>query len=321
MELDVSFADILAAQERLAPYLPPTPCVRSAALSEKLGAEVWLKLESQQPSGSFKVRPALNSMLVAQRQARERGVVTSSSGNFAQGVAYAGTMLGISTQIVMMRGASDYKRRRTERFGGEVVPCGDDFSDRWTTTERVQQETGRLLVHPFNSVETIAGDGVAGTEIYQHLAKPFDAIVPVSGGGLLSGIAIATRHHCGPDARILGVQPERNGAWAKSWEAGEPVTIELGETAADALIATRPGDRTYRVVRHYGDGIALVTEDQMWAAVRFLAEEQKIVAEPGGAVAVAALLAGAVVPVDRPVVCVISGGNILPAALAHRLAG
>ena len=144
---------IREARRRLSDYLRPTPLVLSDALSRDLGRRVWLKLESQQPTGAFKVRPAFNSILSRLDQARRVGVVTSSSGNFAQATAYAARELGVSAQIVMMKNASPFKRERTEQFGGEVVLCENTFQDRWDTTFRVQEETGRLLLHPYDSDE------------------------------------------------------------------------------------------------------------------------------------------------------------------------
>ena len=165
----MTFETIQAAQERLAEYLRPTPLILSEILSDDLGCRVWLKLESQQPTGSFKVRPAFNKLLCDLDEARRVGVVTSSSGNFAQATAYVARELGISAQIVMMRNASQFKRERAEHFGAEVILCENTFEDRWNTTFRIQKETGRLLLHPYDSDETIAGNGTIGLEVLEVL--------------------------------------------------------------------------------------------------------------------------------------------------------
>ena len=189
LELD----PILEARQRLAPLLPPTPLVHSLALSRAAGLKVWLKLETQQPTGSFKIRPALNGALVHFEQARHAGVIASSSGNFAQAVAYAARELALDAQIVMMSNSSPYKIAETKALGAKVVLCGNTFEERWETTYRIQRETGRVLLHPYDSVETIAGDGTLGLELLEQLQGAFTVVVPVSGAGLISGVATALK--------------------------------------------------------------------------------------------------------------------------------
>lgn len=310
--------EVLRARERLAPLLPPTPLVLSAALTRAMGRRVWLKLETQQPTGSFKVRPALNGALVHLDEARRAGVLASSSGNFAQAVAYAARELGLDAQIVMMSNSSPYKIRETEALGAKVVLCGNTFEERWETTFRLQRETGRLLLHPYDSVETIAGDGTLGLELLDQLPGKFTVLVPVSGGGLISGVAVAVKS-ARPGCRVVGVQPQANASLARSLEAGERVNVGPVRTIADALVASSPGEHTFQIIREKVDGVVLVSEEEIKAAVRELAFKQKIVAEPGGAVAVAALLAGKVQPGTDDVVCVISGGNVMPSALVDLL--
>ncbi len=310
---------IAEARARLAPHLPPTPLVSSAGLSAQVGAPVLLKLETQQPTGAFKVRPALNGMLAHLEQARGRGVVASSSGNFAQAVAWAAAKLGASSQIVMMRGASAYKRERTRGYGAEVVLCDDTYESRWETTYRIERETGRLLLHPYDAPETIAGDGVIGLELLDQLDGPFTALVPISGGGLISGIATALKE-LRPGCRVIGVQPTANPSMRDSLRAGKRVKVDPAPSLADALTVATPGERTFELVQRYVDDVVLVTEEEMIAAVRALASEQKLVVEPGGAVGVAALLAGKIDTGGLPAVCVLSGGNIEPYKLAGLLA-
>jgi threonine dehydratase len=279
---------------------------------------VWLKLESLQPTSSFKVRPAFNAILAHLEQARSAGVVTSSSGNFAQATAYAARQLGVSAQIVMMRGASPFKIERTRQFGGEVVLCEDSFESRWETTFRIQRESGRLLLHPYDSEETIAGDGTVGLELLEVLDNEFCVVVPVSGGGLLAGIASALKAFR-PACRVIGVQPKANPSMAESKRQGRRVTVPPLGSMADALSVPTPGELTFEIASELMDDIVLVEEDEFAAAVRLLAEEQKLVVEPGGAAAVAAWMAGKIDNSGLDVVCIVSGGNVVPAKFAELL--
>jgi threonine dehydratase len=314
----MDFATIQAARKRLAPYLRTTPLVYSVPLSRAAGRNVWLKLETQQPTGSFKVRPALNSALVHLVAARKAGVVTSSSGNFAQGVAWAARELGLDATIVMMDNSSPYKIAQTEGLGAKVVRCGNSFEERWETTFRLQRETGRVLLHPYDSEETMAGDGTVGLELLDQLPGDFTVAVPGSGGGLIAGIATAVKN-ARPACRVVAVQPEANGSLARSLEAGQRVNVGAVHTMADALVASTPGERTFAIAQQLVEMVVLVSEDEIARGVRELALQQKIVAEPGGAVAVAALLAGKLPAGSGDLVCVISGGNLTPETLAGLL--
>ncbi len=311
-------APIRKARVRLGGYLTPTPLTRSHFLSARTNREVRLKLETQQPTGSFKVRPALNGMLAHQEQAREAGVVTSSSGNFAQAVAYAASALGVDARIVMTEGSSAFKRERTEyfgrHFGCRIVLCENTFDARWKETLRIQRESGRLLLHPYDSVETIAGNGTLGLEILEQLPETFTVLAPISGGGLIAGIALAVKA-ARPECRIVGVQPQANPSMKLSLEQGERVAVAPAESLADALTVAVPGESTFQAAQELVDRVVLVSEAEIAHAVRLLAMEQKLVVEPGGAVAAAALLAGAAPADESPVVCVLSGGNIHPIVL------
>lgn len=315
----MTIEQIRQARERLAPCLRPTPLVLSETLSRTAGLRVWLKLESQQPTGAFKVRPALNGMLARLDQARKAGVITSSSGNFAQAVAYAARKLGVSAQIVMMKNSSPFKIEGARKLGGEVVFCENTFKDRWDTTFRIERESGRLLLHPYDSEETIAGDGTIGLELAEQLAADFTVLVPISGGGLISGIASALKAQRA-GCRVIGVQPVANGSMKKSIEQGGRVTVTPAPSMADALVVATPGERTFAIVRKLVEDVVLVKEEEIASAVRTLAVEQKLVVEPGGAVGVAALLSGKIPAAGRDVVCILSGGNIHPAKLAELLA-
>jgi threonine dehydratase len=309
---------IQEANERIFSYVWHTPLVRSEPLTKFGQGKVWLKLESLQPTNSFKVRPAFNAMLAHLKQARQAGVVTSSSGNFAQATAYAARELGVSAQIVMMEGASPFKIERTRGFGGEVVLCENTFESRWDTTFQIQRDTGRLLLHPYDSEETIGGDGTIGLELLEALDSDFCVVVPISGGGLIAGIASAVKAFR-PSCRVIGVQPSANPSMAESKRQGSRVSVPPRGSMADALSVSTPGKLTFDIVHELVDEVVLVEEDEFAAAVRLLAEEQKLVVEPGGAAGVAAWMAGKIDNRGLDVVCIVSGGNVAPAKFAQLL--
>ena len=269
---------------------------------------VYIKLESRNPTGSFKVRPALNAVLADFAQAKAKGIVTSSSGNFAQAVAWAAREYGLSAQIVMMRSASAYKRQRTEELGAEVVLCDDSYASRWETTQRIERETGRLLLHPYDAVNTIAGDGTIGLELLEQLPGDFTILCPVSGGGLISGIASVVKTER-PNCRVYGVQPEKNPSMQRSLQAGEPTEIVPGPSLADALTVAKPGALTFRLIKATVEGVLLVSEESIARAVNYLWGVEKLVGEPGGSVGVAASLEGQATG-DGSLVLVLSGGNL-----------
>jgi len=307
----VDYANFEQARERLAPHLPPTPLVESDGLH--------LKLESLQPTGAFKVRPAMNSLLADLDRAKRKGVVTSSSGNFAQAVAWAATRLGVDAQIVMQRAASDFKRNRTRNFGGAVIPCDNTMEARAEATRRIVEETGRLLVHPYDSDETLAGDATVGLELLDQMDGDFCVVAPISGGGLIGGIAAAVKQRR-PGCQVIGVQPEANPSMRASIDADQRTSVSPKPSVADALVVSKPGERGFRMTQQYVDDVVLVSDDQMIDAVRQLAVQAKVVAEAGGAAPVAAVQSQKVRAGDLPIVCIISGGNVEPAKFAAWLA-
>jgi len=307
----VDYANFEQARERLAPHLPPTPLVESDGLH--------LKLESLQPTGAFKVRPAMNSLLADLDRAKRKGVVTSSSGNFAQAVAWAATRLGVDAQIVMQRAASDFKRNRTRNFGGAVIPCDNTMEARAEATRRIVEETGRLLVHPYDSDETLAGDATVGLELLDQMDGDFCVVAPISGGGLIGGIAAAVKQRR-PGCQVIGVQPEANPSMRASIDADQRTSVSPKPSVADALVVSKPGERGFRMAQQYVDDVVLVSDDQMIDAVRRLAVQAKVVAEAGGAAPVAAVQSQKVRAGDLPIVCIISGGNVEPAKFAAWLA-
>ncbi len=303
--------DLYAAKKRIQPYLAQTPLLLSSLLTKTLNQNIWLKLETQQLTGSFKTRPAFNNILMHLAKARAQGVIASSSGNFAQGVAYAARELNIKSMIVMTENTSLYKIERTKQLGAEVVLCGNSYEARHQTTDQLAKETGRLLLHAYDADETIAGDGTIGLEVSDALGETLNhemaVLVPVSGGGLIAGIALAlkTLH---PHCRMIGVQPEKNGSLAAALQSGKCVPIGPVQTIADALVASMTGEKPFALIQKYVDDVVLVTEEEIELATQFLIEQHKLVVEPGGAVTIAALLAKKVL--TKNCVCIISGGNI-----------
>lgn len=302
---------IYAAEERIRPYLKPTPLLYSNLLHRTLNLNVWLKLETQLPTGSFKPRPAFNSILSQLDLAKKYGVVASSSGNFAQGVAFAAKELGVSATIIMMKKTSPYKIERTKRLGAEVVLCGNSHEDRFNTTREIQQKTHRVLLEPYDSDYTIAGDGTIGLEISKELGDQLDqeacVIAPVSGGGLLAGVACALKS-LHPRCRIIGVQPEQNASLKKSLEAGNLVNVGPVHTIADALVASSPGAAPFGLIQQYVDDVFLLSEKDIQAATEFMIEEHKLVVEPAGSLPIALLFQQKLKASNF--VCIVSGGNI-----------
>lgn len=303
--------EIYAAQGRIAPYLSESPLIFSNLLKNRLNLNVWLKLETQMPTGSFKTRPAFNSMLSEIELARKYGVVASSLGNFAQGVAYAANELGVSATIVMRHDSSPYKIERTKRLGAEVVLCGNSQEDRINTTLEIQKKSHRILLEAYNSEQTIAGDGTIGLEISKILGDRLDqdlgVIVPVSGGALIAGIAYALKM-LHPRCRIIGVQPENNGSLAKSLKAKKCINVGKVQTIADVLVASALGEIPFQIIEKYVDEVFLLTEEEIRSATTFMIEQHKLVIEPSAALPIALLFTNK--PKLKNYVCIMSGGNI-----------
>lgn len=306
----MNMENVYQARDRLYAYIHKTPLIYSDLLSRKLRKQIWLKLETQLPTGSFKPRPAFNSILTHLEEARKNGVVASSSGNFAQAVAYAARELGIKAIIVMTKSTSPYKIQRTKELGAEVVLCEDTHQSRADTTLKIHQETGRIILYPYDSEETILGDATIGLELSEQLGESYNndttILVPVSGGGLIAGIAFAIKH-LHPEFKVIGIQPENNSSLAKSFHAGKCTHVKGTPSIADALGAPSPGETPFKYIYDYVDDVVLVTEDEIRSAALFMNEQHKLVVEPGGAVSIAALFAEKVEA--KNVICIISGGN------------
>jgi len=304
-----AYADVLAAQKRIAPYAVRTPFVESSILGEHINGRVFLKLEMLQRTGSFKFRGALNRILLIPEHQRAKGVVAFSSGNHAQGVAAAAKLFSMPALIVMPADAPKAKIEGTKALGAEVVLYDRQHEDREAIAGRIQGERGATLIKPFDDPAIIAGQGTAGLEIAEdasRLGVTLDEVLaPCSGGGLVSGIALALK---GSNIKIRSVEPENFDGMRRSLEAGMRVSAPGGKLSiADALMATMPGVHVFALAKDLlSPGIA-VSDAELERAVAFAATRLKLLVEPGGAAALAALLAGKAS--GKSVCLVLSGGN------------
>lgn len=313
----VTVDQIEAAGRELPPEVVRTPLLPCPALAGS--GPVFLKAESLQVTGSYKSRAAFTVLSRLEAAARQRGAALASSGNFAAAFAFMGRLLGIPTAVVMMQRTAPYKVERTRALGAEVVFCEDRFEAREEALDRLERERGMTVIHHFEDPIVIAGHGTIGLEIVDDCPDVALVLVPVSSGGLLAGVAAAVKARR-PTARVVGVQPEGADAMARSLEAGRVIGIPEARTMCDALVAARPGDLPFRHAQQYVEQVIRVSEAEVARAVRFLAAEAKLVAEPGGAVTTAALLAGRVQTGAGPTAALVSGANIAPDQLARLLA-
>jgi threo-3-hydroxy-L-aspartate ammonia-lyase len=315
----VSLAEIEEAAGLLAAVAVRTPLVPVPRLHRGL----LIKPESLQPTGSFKLRGAYTAISLSGRAARERGVIAHSSGNHGHAVAYAAALLGVPAVVVVPSTAPKVKTDAIEYYGADMVTVAPTMSARVAATEDLAARHGYVVIPPFDDRAVIAGQGTIGLEIAADCPQADLVVVPVSGGGLISGIAAAVRACC-PGAAVVGVEPELAADARDSFRRGEPVAwpaADVQRTIADALRVERVGDLPFAHIRELVTDMITVTEDEMLAAVRLLAAQAGLVAEPGGAAAVAAcLFRSGELPEAVAPVAVLSGGNIDPRLLASILA-
>ena len=309
-----TISDIEAAAGRLKDVAVRTPLLQSASLDERVGGTVLLKAECLQRTGSFKIRGAYNLLSQLTPEQARRGAVAWSSGNHAQGVAAAGAMLGIHTAIVMPEDAPKAKLENTQRLGGEVITYDRYTGDREAIARAVAAERGAEIVPSYEHVNIIAGQGTVGLEIADEsiaLGMPVDQVViPCGGGGLTAGSAVALKARL-PDVSVYTAEPEYYDDTLQSLRRGERVSVPTDVASlCDALLTDSPGQLTFDIMRtHVSDGL-VVTEDEVRAAMRFVFRELKLVVEPGGAAALAAVLAGKIETRGRVTAVVLSGGNV-----------
>ena len=309
----VTLADIEQARELLRGVAIETPMEESRWLSALAGGRVSLKCENLQRTGSFKTRGAYTRISRLSEEERAQGVVAASAGNHAQGVALAAQLLGIKATVFMPEGAPIPKEKATRGYGADVIFHGRYLEDAMEAAKAFSAETGAVFIHPFDHPDIVAGQGTAGLEILEQSPDVRTVLVPTGGGGLLAGIAIAikTLH---PDVHVVGVQAEGAAAYPGSLAQGAPVPLESMKTMADGIAVGRPGELTFAAVRDHVDEILTVGEDSLSRALLALLERAKMVVEPAGAAAVAALLDDPT-RFETPAVAVLSGGNIDPLLL------
>jgi threonine dehydratase len=306
---DVTIEDVRSAAARIAPYIHRTPLFDSATLGRMTGTRLGLKAENLQRTGAFKARGALNAVLKLTGEQRERGVITLSAGNHGQGLAYAAKIAGVRCVVFMPKNAVPTKVAAVREYGAEAR-FAPSMETVFAAMEDFRKTHGLHYVHPFGDPDIIAGQGTVGLEIMEDCPDVDTIAVCVGGGGLLAGIAVAAKA-LKSDVRVIGVEPEGAPVVTRSLVAGYPITIEKITTVADGLAAPFSAPNSQRLIERLVDDVVIVTDDEILSAMRLLLERTKLLVEPAGAAATAALLSGkaGVAPGSR-VVATLSGGNV-----------
>ncbi len=305
----VTLASIEAARERIGDAIHLSPCQLSHHLSERIGLPIYLKLENLQRTGSFKERGALNKLLTLTAEERNRGVIAASAGNHAQGVAFHATKLGIRSQIVMPQATPLVKVVSTRGFGAEVILHGANYDEACEEALARCTQQGLTFIHPFDDPVVIAGQGTIGLELLEQVPDLEAVVVPIGGGGLISGMACALKER-NPKIRVIGVEPEKLPSMLRAREAGIPITIAPQATIADGIAVRRAGDVTLPLVSRYVDEIVTVDDEEIASAILMLLEQEKTLAEGAGAAALAALLQAKTNLRHRKTAVMVCGGNI-----------
>jgi threonine dehydratase len=309
-EPPITLARIRQAHERLAGSIRHTPLLHSDSFSALAGCAVYLKAEYQQVTGSFKIRGALTKMAALTPKQRPRGVVAASMGNHAQGVAHAATRCGIRSTIVMPLSAPLAKYKATQGYGATVRLFGDSLEECVAEARRIESETGATFVHAYDDWDIITGQGTLALEILADLPDADALVVPIGGGGLMAGMALAARA-LRPDIRLIGVQALGCAAFPAALAAGAPIPLASANTIADGIRVKQPGEKTFPIVRDLVDAVVTVDDDAISRTIVQLVERRKLVVEGAGATGLAALLyARHGLPQDAKAVAVLSGGNI-----------
>lgn len=323
MTAAVTLEDIRQAREVIAPLAIRTPVLSARSLGDMAGCDLLLKAENLQRAGSFKVRGAANKIATLNSDQKAKGVIAFSAGNHAQGVAVAAANLGIPCTIVMPTGASIPKVEATRGYGADVVLHGDDFDEAREYAENVGEERGLTLIHAFDDAAIVAGQGTVGLEMLEQADGLDMVIVPVGGGGLISGIALAIKETL-PGVRVVGVQAEAASAVVDSYKANRRITVKGQPTVADGISVGTPGEITLPMITRYVDDVVMVTEEEITQAMLLLLERGKLLVEGAGAVGVAAVLGGKAAVAGKRVAAVLSGGNVdthlIARVLEHGLA-
>jgi threonine dehydratase len=306
----VTLKDVQAARERIRDALYLSPCARTETLSRVTRTEAFLKLDNLQMTGAYKERGALNKLLTLGAPERARGLIAASAGNHAQAVAYHAGRLGVLATIVMPETTPIMKVANTRGHGARVVLFGSNFDEAYSEARRLEREEGLTFIHPFDDEVVIAGQGTLGLEVVEQVPGLDAVLVPVGGGGLVSGVAVAVKALC-PGVKIIGVEAEVLPCMQAAVEAGELVTLDAASTLADGIAVKRAGEITFEHVQALVDDIVTVSEEEIASSILYLLEKEKTVVEGAGAVGVAALMHHKLPGLEGKRVCsVISGGNI-----------
>lgn len=310
--------NIEIAGSRLKGIIHTIPLGTSRTFSEMSGAELYLKYENQQKTGSFKVRGAYNKIAALIEKGEQPSmVIASSAGNHAQGVAFASSALGIKATIVMPRSTPIAKVSATEGYGANVVLYGDCYDDAYSKATEIQKDTGAVFIHPFDDLDVIAGQGTLGLEILQDLPNVDVVMVPAGGGGLLAGVACCIKE-INPRIKVVGVQSEGANAIFKSYKSKSWKCIDTVHTIADGIAVKSPGKKTCELINKYVDDIVTVSDEDIATSILLLLERSKQMVEPAGAASLAAAISGKADIIGKRVVCILSGGNI-DVSFIHRI--
>jgi threonine dehydratase len=309
-----TLVDFEAAREVVSDAIQLTPMEVSRYLGELLGQPVFMKCENLQRTGSYKIRGAYNRMSKLTDDEKSRGVVAASAGNHAQGVAFAAKELGIKATIFTPTGVALPKLQATRAYGAQVVLTGDTMAEPLKAASDFAKDTGAVRIPPFDHADVVAGQGTVGLEILDQVPNVETVIVPIGGGGLISGVASAIKQRAaaeGREVKIIGVQAKNAAPYPLSLKAGHIVEVELQPTIADGIAVSKPGELNFEIIKHVVDEVVTVDDDETARAILTLLERAKLVVEPAGAVGVAAIISG-LIKTSGPTVVVLSGGNIDP---------
>lgn len=308
-KIPIKYSDIVSAQLTMKGVTKVTTLRSTRSFSKMANANIYLKLENLQTTGSFKVRGAYNKIANLTKEEMQRPVVAASAGNHAQGVAYSSTQLGLKSTIFMPTFTPPLKVIATKSYGADVVLSGETFDDAFAASQEYCKEHNASYIHPFNDPKVIAGQGVIGLEIFHQMPEVDVVIIPIGGGGLISGMAIALKE-MNPKIKVIGVEAANAACMYKSRKENKIVTLDQVHTIADGIAVKRPGDLTFEVIQNYVDDIVTVTESEIAHATYMLLQRGKLLAEPSGVTSLAAAIYNKCNIKGKNVVPVISGGNI-----------
>jgi len=301
------FSEVLRAKERIKGVLRETKLIYSETFSNESGNNIYIKPENLQTTGAFKIRGAYNKISKLSPEQRKKGLISSSAGNHAQGVAYAAKKLGVKATIVMPKTTPLIKVDATKKYGAKVVLCGDCYDEAFAEAKRLEKENGYVFIHPFNDIDVIAGQGTISLEILEELKDVDCILVPIGGGGLISGIALAAKS-LKPSIKIIGVEPEGAMAMKISMDNNRLIHLDSVNTIADGVAVKYPGDLTFSIIMDLVDEIVTVTDFEIMESFLLLLEKHKLVGETAGVLSLAGLKK--LNYKDKNIVCIVSGGNI-----------